>query len=120
MWINCFPKAVTTCVVVGIEPATAGSQVRRPNHRATLLHNKASGEDQIQSEILKYALPILDETVAYAFETHEALHINSGVLIAIQKHGKATGPPNNLRPTRFLNTIGKSLSITTFDRIRPP
>ncbi|GFS03937.1 CD109 antigen [Elysia marginata] len=34
----CFPKAVTTCVVVGIETATAGSQVRRPNHRAMLLH----------------------------------------------------------------------------------
>ncbi|GFR94653.1 hypothetical protein ElyMa_006255100 [Elysia marginata] len=40
MWINCFPKAATTCVVVGIEPATAGSQVRRPNHTATLLHKK--------------------------------------------------------------------------------
>ncbi|GFR68997.1 hypothetical protein ElyMa_005619200, partial [Elysia marginata] len=49
MWINCFPKAVTKCVVVGIEPATAGSQVRRPNHRATLLHKRKESEQHEDS-----------------------------------------------------------------------
>ncbi|GFS14381.1 hypothetical protein ElyMa_004905900 [Elysia marginata] len=43
VWINCFPKSVATCVVVGVDPATAGSQVRRLNHRVTLLLKSKMG-----------------------------------------------------------------------------
>ena len=96
-------------------------EVRKSFNR--LKNNKASGEDQIASELLKYAPPILDQTIAdiinNTFETHEVLDINTGVLIAIQKPGKAKGPPNNLRPITLLNTIRKTLSLITLDRIRP-
>ncbi|GFR87395.1 very-long-chain enoyl-CoA reductase [Elysia marginata] len=79
-----------------------------------LKNNKASGEDQIQSELLKYA-NIIDN----AFETHEVLDINSGILIAIQKSGKAKGPPNNLRPITLRNAIRKSLSQHLLKQDRP-
>ncbi|GFS24877.1 retrovirus-related Pol polyprotein LINE-1 [Elysia marginata] len=88
-----------------------------------LKNNKVSGEDKIQSELLKYAPPIVDETNANninnAFETHETLDINSGVLIAIQKPGKAKGPLNNPSSITLLNTTRKSLSLITLDIIRP-
>ncbi|GFS08574.1 very-long-chain enoyl-CoA reductase [Elysia marginata] len=73
-----------------------------------LKNNKAAGDDQINSELLKYAPPLLDKTIAdtlnKAFETHTDLNINKGVLIAIQKRGKPKGPPGNLRPIRLLNS----------------
>ncbi|GFS25652.1 methyltransferase-like protein 4 [Elysia marginata] len=88
-----------------------------------LKYNKAAGDDQINSELLKYAPPLLDKTMAdtlnKAFETHTDLNINKGVLIAIQKPGKPKGPPGNLRPITLLNTIRKALSLITLDRIRP-
>ena len=72
---------------------------------------------------LKYGTPLLDKTIAdiynEAFEKHENLDINGGVLIAIQKPGKKKGPPNNLRPITLLNSLRKASSIITLNRIRP-
>ncbi|GFR89606.1 very-long-chain enoyl-CoA reductase [Elysia marginata] len=57
-----------------------------------LKNNKAAGDNQINSELLKYAPPLLDKSIAdtlnKAFETYTDLNINKGVLIAIQKPGK--------------------------------
>ena len=89
----------------------------------SLSNNKAPGKDNINGELLKYGTPLLDKTIAdiynAAFEKHENLDINSGVLIAIQKPGKKKGPPNNLRPITLLNSLRKALSIITLNRIRP-
>ena len=89
----------------------------------SLSNNKATGEDQIHAELLKYGTPLLDQTIAdifnATFSKHENLDINTGVLIAIQKPGKKKGPPNNLRPITLLNSLRKALSIITLNRIRP-
>ena len=89
----------------------------------SLSNNKATGEDQIHAEILKYDTPLLDQAIAdifnATFSKHENLDINTGVLIAIQKPGKEKGPPNNLRPITLLNSLRKALSIITLNRIRP-
>ena len=88
-----------------------------------LNNNKAPGEDGIYSELLKYGTPELDQAIANvfnaAFENHEDLEINTGLLIPIQKPDKPKGPPNNLRPITLLNTIRKALSTITLKRIRP-
>ena len=89
----------------------------------SLSNNRSPGEDQINAELLKYSTPLLDQIIAdifnEAFEKHENININAGVLIALQKPGKKKGPPNNLRPITLLNTLRKTLSIITLNRIRP-
>ena len=72
---------------------------------------------------MNHGIPLLDKTIAdiydTAFEKHEDLDINGGVLIAIQKLGKKKGLPSNLRPITLLNSLRKALSIVTLNRIRP-
>ena len=90
----------------------------------SLSNNKATGEDQIHAELLKYGTPLLDQTIAViifnaTFSKHENLNINTGVFIAIQKPGKKKGPPNSLRLITLLNSLRKALSIITLNRIRP-
>ena len=96
-------------------------EVRKSFNR--LSNNKAAGEDNINGELLKHGTPLLDKTIAdiynTAFEKHEELDINGGVLIAIQKSGKKKGPPGNLRPITLLNSLRKALSIVTLNQIRP-
>ena len=50
MQVNCFPKAITTWAVVGLEPATAGSRVRRANHCATLQQQQQQQQKQQQQQ----------------------------------------------------------------------
>ena len=54
-----------------------------------------------------------------AFERHEDLDRNRGVLIAFEKTGKRKGPPGNLHPITLLNSPRKGLSIVTLNWIRP-
>ena len=93
------------------------------NSFKSLSNNRAPGEDGIPGELLKYGPFMLDHTVANilneTFATHQPLDINGGVLITIQKAGKAKGPPQNLRPITLLNTIRKTLSTIVLKRIRP-
>ena len=80
-------------------------------------NNKAPGKGNINGELLKYDTPFLDKTVAdiynTAFEKHEDLDINGGVLIAIQKTGKMKGLPDNLSPFTLMNSLWKALSIVS-------
>ena len=58
----------------------------------SLSNYKAPGEDNINGELLKHGTPLLDKTIAdiynTAFEKHEDLDINGGILIAIQNPAK--------------------------------
>ncbi|RUS84197.1 hypothetical protein EGW08_008037 [Elysia chlorotica] len=58
----------------------------------SLSNNKSPSDDNINGKLLKYGMPLLDKTIAAiyntAFEKHENLDVNGGVLIAIQKPGK--------------------------------
>ncbi|GFR76113.1 retrovirus-related Pol polyprotein LINE-1 [Elysia marginata] len=101
------------------KPITAG-EVKKSLDR--LKNNRASGQDGISAELLKYGTKALDEQLAIifndTFENHQDPNINVGELIAIPKPGKPKGPPKNLRPITLLNTIRKALSIITLHRIR--
>ena len=87
-----------------------------------LNNGKATGEDGIPGELLKYGPEKLAEQTAQvfnsAFEKHQPLKINNGNMKTLQKPGKPKGPIKNLRPVTLLNTIRKSLSLITLDRIR--
>ena len=87
-----------------------------------LNNGKATGEDGIPGELLKYGPEKLAEQTAQvfnaAFETHQPLKINNGNMKTLQKPGKPKGPRKNLRPVTLLNTVRKSLSLITLDRIR--
>ena len=87
-----------------------------------LNNGRATGEDGIPGELLKYGPQALAEQTAQvfnaAFETHQPLKINDGNMRTLPKPGKPKGPRKNLRPVTLLNTIRKSLSLITLDRIR--
>ena len=87
-----------------------------------LNNGRATGEDGIPGELLKYGPQALAEQTAQvfnaAFETHQPLKINDGNMRTLPKPGKPKGPRKNLRPVTLLNTVRKSLSLITLDRIR--
>ncbi|GFR71806.1 very-long-chain enoyl-CoA reductase [Elysia marginata] len=89
-----------------------------------LKNNKAAGDDQINSELLKYAPPLLDKTVAdtlnKAFERHTDLNINKAWCPACHSKARQTKRPSRkLETITLLNAIRKALSLITLDRIRP-
>ena len=87
-----------------------------------LNNNRATGEDQIPGELLRYgpkkSAEYVAKTLNQVFETHQPLNINHGNMRLLQKPGKKKGPCKNLRPVTLLNTIRKSLSLITLERIR--
>ena len=89
----------------------------------SLSNNKSPGEDGIHAELLKHGTSLLDNITAdifnLAFQKHENLNINEGILVAIQKPGKRKGPPSHLRPITLLNALRKALSIIVLNRIKP-
>ena len=86
-----------------------------------LNNNRAAGKDNIPGELLKYGANCISPTIAKIFnnalENHEQLDINTGLLLSLQKPGKEKGPLKNLRPITLLNTIRKTLSTITLNRI---
>lgn len=88
-----------------------------------LNNNRAPGEDDIPAELLKYGTSALEDALTNilndTFAKHEDPEINSGVLITLAKPGKPKGPAQNLRPITLLNTLRKTLSTITLNRIRP-
>ena len=87
-----------------------------------LNNNRAPGDDNITSELLKYGqgnlTKIITDCLNECLESHLDLEINNGILLSLQKPGKEVGPLKNLRPVTLLNTIRKVLSIITLNRIR--
>ena len=85
-------------------------------------NNKATGEDGIQLELIKYGPDILINEIADAInwtvENHsDTLNIGKSVLLPTLKPKKTPGPVKNLRPINLLNTIRKILSTVTLNRI---
>ena len=74
-----------------------------------LKNNKASGEDRITGELIKYAPDIVKEklcnTYNKMFENHcDEVNIGKSNLLPLQKPNKEKGPLKNLRPINLLNT----------------
>ena len=86
-------------------------------------NNKATGEDGIQAELLKYGPDTLIKDIARIlnsiFEEHkDVINVGRSILQPIPKPGKPEGPRKNLRPINLLNVIRKVLSLITLNRIK--
>ena len=86
-------------------------------------NNKATGEDGIPVELIKYGPKSLITEIAKilnnVIEKHEdTINVGTSILLPIQKPGKPIGPLKNLRPINLLNVIRKILSVITLTRIK--
>jgi hypothetical protein len=84
--------------------------------------NKSAGMDNIKSELVKNGPNVLFESIANIFnEIAESgivpNELTEGILIPLQKPGKAKGKLENLRPVILLNVIRKILAIVMVRRI---
>ena len=85
-----------------------------------LRSNRATGPDQLQNELLKYADPIVYDKFAKALNDSFATNtyiksIGEGIITPLQKPGKPKGPITSLRPLTLLNGGRK---MTTFIALR--
>ena len=86
-------------------------------------NNKATGEDKIPVELIKYSPPSLIAEITKilnnVFENaHDTINVGISILLPLQKPNKPIGPLKNLRPINLLNVIRKILSIITLNRIK--
>ena len=84
--------------------------------------NKSAGFDDISVELVKYAPNELHNQITTIFNKIASqgdctIKINHGILVPIQKPGKAKGPPSNLRPITLLLTLRKILAVAIMIRI---
>ena len=88
-----------------------------------LNNNRAAGADEITGELLKYGAdelsPWISNIFNNIFKMHKPLDINNGDMVTLPKPGKTKGPTKHLRPVMLLDTIRKSISLITLERIRP-
>ena len=87
-----------------------------------LKDNKSAGIDQLRPEQLKKGPSNVYDEIAKIFnimaETGEhPKEIKTGVLVPLQKPGKAKGPVENLRPIILLSVLRKILAICMLERI---
>ena len=87
-----------------------------------LKSNRATGPDQIQNELLKYADPTVYNMYAGAlndsFTTNNYIKsIGEGILTPLQKPGKPKGPATSLRPLTLLNGMRKMLTLIALRRV---
>ena len=83
-------------------------------------NNKATGEDGIPIELIKYGPPSLLTEIARilnsVFESQsDTINVGISILLPIQKPKKPIGPLKNLRPINLLNVKRKTLSIITLN-----
>ena len=86
-------------------------------------NNKATGEDGIAIELIKYGPENLSDAVASSLnevieKQSENVNIGQSILLPIPKPKKIQGPTKNLRPLNLLNTIRKILSSITLNGIK--
>ena len=87
-------------------------------------NNKATGEDGIKIELLKYGPDLLHQNLTNnfnkIFETHnDQFELHKSVLLPTPKPNKQSGPVKNLRPINLLNSSRKIFSTVTLNRITP-
>ena len=74
-----------------------------------LNNNKAPGFDNISAEMVKYSLVALFKAIKKlfneAFEKEQKFELSAGILVSLQKLGKAKGPVVNLRPVILLPIV---------------
>jgi exonuclease III len=89
---------------------------------AKMSNGKSPGHDNIRAELLKYGTDKLHQTVCNilnnVFEKHDNAGIGKGVIVPLQKPGKAKGIVKNLRPVTLLSVLRKLLSLITTNRTR--
>lgn len=100
--------------ITAAEVATATSKLN---------NGRAVGPDGVPGELLKYGGPQLHSAIAtmfnQMFEQGEQLELGRGMLIVLPKPGKPPGLMSSLRPIVLLNSLRKTLSLITLQRIRP-
>ena len=83
--------------------------------RKKLNNARACGYDSLPGEFLQNAADHLDAPLAALFnqslEHGQPLELGRGILILLQKPGKAIGALSSLRPTVLLTTLRKVLSL---------
>ena len=104
-----------------LENKITADEVKKATIRMS--NNKATGEDGIPAELLKYGPDTLMEDIARIlnsiFEEHsDMINVGRSILQTIPKPGKPEGPRKNLRPINLLNVIRKTLSLITLNRIK--
>ena len=88
----------------------------------TLKNNKNPGVHDIVIEQIKYAPSIIHKQIAEMYNEMASsgdhpTEIIQGLLCPIQKSGKTTGPPQNLRPIILLSVLRKILAVCLMERI---
>ena len=85
-------------------------------------HGKAPGRDEIHAELIKYGPPIpitkITNLLNMSFDGSEDIEYGHGILVPLQKPGKAKGVAKNFRPIILLPVLRKILSLITIDRIK--
>ena len=107
------------------EPRPLNRKITKEEVKKALMrmsNNRATGEDGIPVELLKYGPDVLIENITRIlngiFEEHEeTINVGKSILQPIPKPGKPEGPKKNLRPINLLNVIRKVMSIITLNRI---
>ena len=87
-----------------------------------LKNNKSAGADEIKAEQLKYGPTSVYDSIADIFNTLATTgecpkEVKEGLLLPLQKPGKAKGPPSNLRPIILLSMLRKILATCMLWRI---
>jgi hypothetical protein len=89
---------------------------------AKMSNGKSPGHDNIRAELLKYGTDNLHQTVCNIlnniFEKQDNADIGKGMIVPLQKPGKAKGIVKNLRPVTLLSVLRKLLSLITTNRTR--
>ena len=125
-----FKKQLTEGVDAGLQPFTCDpkpldipiTQAEVAFAASKLKSNRASGPDNLQNELLKYAHPITFEKYAEAInesfsENKYISSIGQGIVTPLQKPGKPKGPLTSLRPLTLLNGSRKMLTQIALKRI---
>ena len=92
----------------------------------SLKNGRAVGPDELPAELIRYGPDVLYKILAgilyRGFKEAKVgeLGIGQGILVVLQKLGKAKGPLKSLRPISLLNSLRKLLSLIVLNRVSNP